>query len=412
MSESHEPDVSSLGSHDKSNEPDLPPTTEKSFPEAEKAVNLKETAGESYGVEAPAARVYPTSYNTETLPSDSSGNESEGVSLETIYSRRRAADNNAEGTPTPDFPKPIPLPSHPFMTRLFRPLINPGMILKLGCLGVLLWGLLLISVPLFQRSTRSMFKEGMQQGASITVDLKAPDGTIRKNIDVTADELTGKLSKTERLFLGKKSGILFGAWRRFGYLFLFTFIPWGLFAVPFFLQITEQTSDGDDKIGMWPDLSLLPMLARFSWFLLLSVTAGVPGYLLFGTVGMARFGFVISFLLIFPVFYLSTSGTDSFFCLLSRNVLRGMKLSSAAWRCWILISFLLTLVTFLFFFLLTGNGVFHIWGISHLVLLTLTCAFFLVLSVFTFFRCLGRLAWVMRDCLNAEDSRNSKDVSL
>lgn len=412
MSESHEPDVCSLDSHGKSDESDLPPVSEKSFPKKEETAGLKETAGGSYGVEAPTSRVYPTAYHAESLSDDSSGNESESVSLETIYSRRRAADENAEGATTLDFPKSIPLPSHPFMTRLFRPLINPGMILKLGCLGILLWGLLLISVPLFQRSTRSMFKEGLQQGVSIVVDLKAPDGTIRKNIDVTADELTGKLSRTEQFFLGKKSGILFGAWRRFGYLFLFTFVPWGLFAVPFLLQITEQTSDGDDKIVIWPELSLLSILSRFAWFLLLSVTAGVPGYLLFGTVGMARFGFMISFLLIFPVFYLSTSGTDSFFCLLSKNVLRGMKLSSAAWRDWILISFGLTSVTFLFFFLLTGNGVFHIWGIPHLVLLTLISAIFLMLSVFTYFRVLGRLAWVMRDRLNAEDHRMTKDVSL
>lgn len=405
-------DLESSSSCEELKEVPSPGDSPESLSETTQVPAPQNESGDYYGVEEPAPRVYPAGRAVEMDSEDPPASEQTDVSMETIYSRRKAAERQSEAGQKIEIPEPIPLPAHPFLTRLLRPLVNPGMLLKLGCLASVLWGLLLISVPLFQRSTRNMFKEGMQPGVSVVVDLKAPGGMIRKNVDVTADELTARLSSAERFFLGKKSGILFGAWRRFGYLFLFAFIPWGFCAIPFLLQIVEQTSDGDDKIAMWPDLSLLPMIGRFAWFLLLSATAGIPGYLLLGTVGLARLGFVISFLLVFPVFYLSTAGTDSFFCLLSKNVLRGIKLASAAWRNWFFISFVLTFSAFFLFFLVTGDGVFHLRSGVHLLLLTLVCALFLTLCAFLFFRILGRLAWVMRDRLQSEDAQATEDIAL
>ena len=274
------------------------------------------------------------------------------------------------------------------------------MFIKLGCLACLLWGLLQVTVPLFQQNARKGFRTGGESGVSVLADMKKGDRVNRE--EVTADTLTEKLSGAEKVILGRKGGIIFGAWRSYAYIFLFAFVPWIFCAIPFLLQTTEQTSDCDDKISEWPELSPIPMICRFGWFLLLVLTAGLPGYLIFGLIGLRHFGFLLTLFILFPVFYLSTADTNSFFCLLSQNILRGMKLAPKAWRNWYLLSFLLEAITLLIFFLTVGDGIFHLRKLAHAVTIVAVCSVLITFAVFLYFRLLGRLAWTLRDSLRTD----------
>lgn len=357
-----------------------------------------------YGVEAPTARVYPSGFST---PEETPKSNAEEVSLETIYMRRKEKEMGSERTGKTELAEPVPLPPHPFFTHLLRPLINPGMFIKLGCLACLLWGLLLITVPLFQRNARKGFRTGGESGVSVLADMKRGDRINRE--EVTADTLTEKLSGAEKMILGRKGGIISGAWRSYAYIFLFAFVPWIFCAIPFLLQTTEQTSNCDDKISEWPELSPIPMICRFGWFLLLVLTAGLPGYLIFGLIGLRHFGFLLTFFILFPVFYLSTADTDSFFCLLSQNILRGMKLVPKAWRNWYFLSFFLAVTTLLIFFLTVGDGIFHIRKLPHAVTIIAVCSVMITFAVFLYFRLLGRLAWTLRDRLRINAEKNAKE---
>ena len=396
-------------------ENDLTPEEETSLTPDDSSVSEHETSdldqkedsreSESYGVEAPSERVYPSGISKSSeIPSSNDGE----VSVEAIYSRRKEKDSLGGETAETEPVEPVPLPNRPFLTRLLRPLINPGMFIKLGCLAALLWGLFLITVPLFQRSSRRTFKEGGQPGVSFFADMKQGDRVVRK--EVTADQLTDKLSGAERVILGRQGEVVFGAWRSYAYFFLFAFVPWIFCAIPFLLQITEQTSDGDDKISDWPELSPIPMCCRFGWFCLLVLTAGIPGYFIFGLVGLGHFGFILTLFVLFPVFYLSTADTDSFFCLLSKNILRGVKIAPRAWRNWYFLSFVLAIVTLLIFFVLVGEGIFHLHGVLYMVILVAVCAVVVTFSVFLYFRLLGRLAWIVRDRLRKEEERSTEGV--
>ncbi len=361
---------------------------------------------ESYGVETPTERVYPSGLSKPEEVSPSNDGE---ISVEAIYSRRKEKDTTiGQGSTEIESVKPIPLPNRPFLTRLLRPLINPGMFIKLGCLVALLWGLFLITIPLFQRSARRTFKEGGQPGVSFFADMKKGDRVDRK--EVTADQLTDKLSRMEKVILGRKGEVVFGAWRSYSFFFLFAFVPWIFCALPFLLQITEQTSDGDDKISDWPELSPIPMFCRLGWFFLLVLTAGIPGYFIFGAIGLGHFGFMLTLFILFPVFYLSTADTDSFFCLLSKDILRGVKVAPGAWRNWYFLSFVLTVVTLLLFFVLVGEGIFYLRGVFHTVIVAAVCALMVTLGVFLYFRLLGRLAWILRDRLRDESEKSAEGI--
>ncbi|MGI5831015.1 MAG: hypothetical protein ACOX6D_00555 [Thermoguttaceae bacterium] len=363
--------------------------------------------GGLYEVETPTARVYPTRGGVPGNLGD------EPLSIEAIYSRRRAKDSDEEKERDEEWkseiPEKISLPRHPFVSGLCRPLINPGMFLKFGCLTVVLWGFFLVLFPIFHKSVHSRFKAGAQPGVSVEAVIKTNSGSDEK-IEVTADELTARLSRPEKFLLGNKGEIIYGAWQRFGYIFFFAFIPWFFFATPFLVQVTEQTSAGDDKINEWPNLGLMSMIGRFGSILFLALTAGIPGYFLFSPLGLARFGWVVSSLLFFPIFYLSTADTDSFFCLLSKNVLRGMRLAPKAWRNWFLISFgLVTVTSFLFICLLT-DGIFRGREITRLAAVTFLSALFVTYGVFFYFRILGRLAWILRERLQADSEEKSGEV--
>lgn len=383
--------------------PEESSTSEQETANSERNEDSQETAG--YGVEAPSVRVYPSG-----LPkSDETSSSNDGdISLETIYSRRKEKEKDSADQKDAEIKsvEPNPLPPHPFSTRLLRPLVNPGMFIKLGCLAALLWGLLLIVVPLFQRSAHGTFKEGGQPGVSVFADMKNGSRVERK--EVTSDQLTGKLSGAEKIILGRKGEIVFGAWRSYAYFFLFAFVPWFFCAIPFLLQITEQTSDCDDKISDWPELSPIPMICRFGWFLLLVLTAGLPGYLILGLIGMGHFGFVLTLFILFPIFYLSTADTDSFFCLLSKNILHGVKLAPKAWRNWYFLSLVLTVLSLLLFFISVGDGIFRIRGVAHTAIVVAFCAVLITFSIFLYFRLLGRLAWILRDRLRIEAEKNSE----
>ena len=150
------------------------------------------------------------------------------------------------------------------------------------------------------------------------------------------------------------------------------------------------------------------MICRFGWFLLLVLTAGLPGYLILGLIGMGHFGFVLTLFILFPIFYLSTADTDSFFCLLSKNILHGVKLAPKAWRNWYFLSFVLTVLSLLLFFISVGDGIFRIRGVAHTAIVVAFCAVLITFSVFLYFRLLGRLAWILRDRLRIEAEKNSE----
>ena len=352
--------------------PEESSTSEQETANSEQNKDSQETAG--YGVEAPSVRVYPSG-----LPkSDETSSSNDGdISLETIYGRRKEKDNTDQNDAEIKSVEPNPLPPHPFSTRLLRPLVNPGMFIKLGCLAALLWGLLSIVVPLFQRSAHGTFKEGGLSGA-------------------------------EKMILGRKGEIVFGAWRSYAYLFLFAFVPWFFCAIPFLLQITEQTSDCDDKISDWPELSPIPMICRFGWFLLLVLTAGLPGYLILGLIGMGHFGFVLTLFILFPIFYLSTADTDSFFCLLSKNILHGVKLAPKAWRNWYFLSLVLTVLSLLLFFISVGDGIFRIRGVAHTAIVVAFCAVLIPFSIFLYFRLLGGYCQYHQGRRNGDCSGNRR----
>ena len=358
----------------------------------------------SYGVDTPSERVYPVFSKTEEASLSNDGE----ISVEAIYSRRKEKDSTEQEDTEIKPVEPVPLPNRPFSNRLLRPLVNPGMFIKLGCLAALLWGLFLITIPLFQRSARRTFKEGGQPGVSFLADMKKGDRVDCK--EVTADQLTNKLSGTEKVILGRKGEVVFGAWRCYSFFFLFAFIPWIFCAIPFLLQITEQTSNCDDKISDWPELIPIPMFCRLGWFFLLVLTAGIPGYFVFELIGLGHLGFMLTLFILFPVFYLSTADTDSFFCLLSKNILRGVKVAPGAWRNWYSLSFVLSAVTLLLFFVLVGEGVFYLRGVFHMVIVAAVCAIMVTLSVFLYFRLLGRLAWILRDRLHMESEKSAEGI--
>lgn len=367
-----------------------------------KAAETSETEN-AYSVSEPEERVYPSGRYAEQGSDEDAG----GVTLESIYERRRKQNDEkeADGTERYDLE---PLPKHPFFTRVFRPLVNPGMLMKLGFLTCLLWGLFSIVFPIFQRVSSRAFHEETKPHVSVETEVKVNGRIVKKMM--TADSLTERLSSVEKFFLGAKGEIVFGAFRKYGYFFLFALIPWGIAAVPVLLQVTEQTSEGDDRIAEWPsDWASIETAARFCWFLLLVAAAGIPGYFLFAAAGLARLGFVLSFFLLFPVFYLSTADTDSLFCLLSKNTLRGIKLAPGAWRDWLILSLILGLAVWTAIFIPAGYGMFHIQGILRLIILAFISAFCTTWCAFLFFRFLGRMAWVMRDKLQKETEQKASE---
>ena len=74
------------------------------------------------------------------------------------------------------------------------------------------------------------------------------------------------------------------------------------------------------------------------------------------------------------------------------------------------LSFVLTVVTLLLFFVLVGEGIFYLRGVFHTVIVAAVCALMVTLGVFLYFRLLGRLAWILRARLRDESEKSAEGI--
>ena len=139
-------------------------------------------------------------------------------------------------------------------------------------------------------------------------------------------------------------------------------------------------------------------IIHFLWLTGLVFAAGIPGWILFGLFGMPELGFAVGTIVLVPIFFLSCMEKDSFFTLISPNVLRSISTLSRYWRRFYLLSITLYLIAIFGFCSILWNVV---WleeerKPSVAIAALLASILFSVLPV-VYLRYLGRLAWVIQE---------------
>ncbi|MDO5552461.1 MAG: hypothetical protein Q4G68_01750 [Planctomycetia bacterium] len=344
----------------------LPESEEGSPTQAERIAVAEESvrSADVYGIEEIAAPFFAkSSRRSSQEPAESEsvqdGSESEVLSLEEIYARKRKQTLQKQLAGEDEFGfelKRSELPRHPFMTRIFSPFVSPGFILRL----LLMTGMAL--VPFFLCTllfTRMLDQHFIENDWSLCAYLRC-------------------------------------LWEDRVILTCFCFL-WGVISIPFSLNVFSATSDGDDKIIDWPEYSFVGGMGQFLWMVLIIMCAGIPGACLGQLLGSAQIGFLGGVVFLTPVFFLSTMDADSPFVLVTGDVLASFTRVGRAWFNFYVISIVLFNLT-----LLIGVAALcavHKSGNTLGGVFTTSLIISLLLSIMPvlYLRFLGRLGWLIEE---------------
>lgn len=355
-----------------------------------------ESAGEVYGVSATPENFYASDVKnpgrTYDTPDEAYGTiagkrDLEGdLSVDTIYGRRMERDRT--GMFDPPKPKPYdepeieksPLPSRPFVKGVFRPFFAPAFLLRLLMLTIAATVPFYLGIWFFSRVADDLAEfQRTLPVEQYSVDSGASNRFAQWLSNPKAEKFLACLYE-DRLVL------------------FFVCLVWGVFAVPYFLQVFTATAAGDDRIDEWPDSSMMGGIIYFLWLTGLVFAAGIPGWIVFGLLGMSELGFAVGTIALTPIFFLSCMEKDSFFALISTNVLRSFSTLGGYWRRFYLLSITLYLIGVFGFCSILWNVVWLEEERKPSVALAalLASILFSVLPV-VYLRYLGRLAWVIQE---------------
>ena len=370
-----------------------------------------------YGVSAPTEKFYSrevkegrrTFEDPDEKYADTIGRaEYEGaLSVETLYDRRMnqdrqrmfADDPEPDGeTAEPRHPERPKLPSYPFSRGILRPFFCPSFVLRIAMLA---FAALVPFYPGIWHFSRHIadIKMASVHGA---VETENPQGT---------SEAEGPVSHWKRLLelptVNSFLGILFEdrLW------LFFVSLIWGVFAIPYLLQVFSVTAAGDDRIEEWPDGGLLNGIVQFFWTAVLVLVAGIPGWLLLRPFDWEEVGFITGTIFLTPVFFLSSMESGTPFTLVTKGVLKSVITVRRYWRRFFIISvlmFLLGAVTFggILWYVLEDVGTRQLRVIIATVLSALLFSFLPTI----YLRYLGRLAWIIQDA--DRDKKSSSEIEF
>jgi len=305
------------------------------------------------------------------------------VSIDTIYGRRAEQARTGVFAPKePEAAEPMleksNLPKYPYFTRILCPFFSPSFVLRLLMLSVAALVPFYVGIWYFSRNTEKLneFANSLMVGEAVQKD---EAGLVEYALTRPKMEKFLACLYEDRLFL------FFVSW------------VWGVFAVPYFLQVFTATAAGDDRISEWPEMSMGNGIAQFLWLMLLVFCAGIPGWLLMKPFQLSEAGFVAGTIFLTPIFFLASMEKDSYFTLMTRNVFRSLKKVWKYWRRFYLLS--------IFLFFIGGGGFCAIlwevvWDDQDLFnVVTAAIAASILFSILPvlYLRFLGRLAWVIQD---------------
>lgn len=395
--------------------PSVPPSTDAASPtpSAPPAPPVSESQSESasddvYGVSAPTPAFYASNVKNPSRSYEDPDEKYKGIagkkdlegdmSIDMIYGRRM----ERERTGMFDAPKPVPaaieepevekssLPKHPFVKGIFRPFFSPGFLLRLFMLTFAATVPFYLGIWFFSRVADDLAE------FERTLPVEQIDAQNESNVVIR----TLSAPKVEKFLacLYEDRLVLF-----------FVCLVWGVFAVPYFLQVFTATAAGDDRIAEWPELSMLGGVVQFLWLAGLVFAAGIPGWILFGLLGWPELGFAAGTILLTPIFFLSCMETDSLFTLITPNVLRSFSTVGRSWRRFYLVSAVLYLIGIFGFCSILWNVV---WleqerKPSVVIAAVLASILFSILPV-VYLRYLGRLAWIIQEDAATKSKKKPK----
>ncbi len=359
-----------------------------------------------YGVGAPVERFYSpeisrgrrTFEDPDEKYADPVGRaEYEGaLSVETLYERRKNQErqrmffddvSSDDETVEPRHPERPKLPSYPFFRGILRPFLSPSFVLRISMLAFAALVPFYPGIWHFSRHSDDM-AEVFAQSAS------------QANVPISHWEQLFQLPTINRFL-----GILFDD----RLLLFFVSLVWGVFAVPYLLQVFTVTAAGDDRIEEWPDGGLLNGIVQFIWMAALVMIAGIPGWLLLRPFDWEEVGFIAGTIFITPIFFLSSMESEHLFSLVTKGVLKSFLTTHRYWRRFYIVSILLFLLGVLAF----GSILWYVLeevGTRQLRVIIATVLSALLFSILPtlYLRYLGRLAWIIQDSANHDAKRGGK----
>ena len=371
------------------------------------AKKIPPPSGDVYGVGAPAERFYSpeisrgrrTFEDPDEKYADPVGRaEYEGaLSVETLYERRKNQERRkmlfdgvsaAEETVEPRHPERPKLPSYPFFGGILRPFLSPSFVLRIS---MLVFAALVPFYPgiwHFSRHSDEMAEVFAQSASQTEVPISHWEQLLQLP---TINSFLGILFE-DRLWL------------------FFVSLVWGVFAVPYLLQVFTVTAAGDDRIEEWPDGGLLNGIFQFVWMAALVLLAGIPGWLLLRPLDWEEVGFIAGTIFITPILFLSSMESEHLFSLVTRGVFKSLFTVHRYWRRFYIVSIILFLLGVLLF----GGILWYVLediGTRQLRVIIATILSALLFSVLPtlYLRYLGRLAWIIQDSVNRDAKEKGKD---
>lgn len=283
------------------------------------------------------------------------------------------------------------LPEHPFWTRLFLPFIDFRLIARLLIICVLIFfganiavalpGLyVIVSMPI--GLMLFVLAAGLLANTCHSLFLSTVSGNDRPEKDDWQDIYVG-------------GSIAFAFWLIV--LVVLAALP-GLFlsfviAPP---NAVSASAEHESVITMFDDAARSPVARILNTLFFSALLVG--NHLNAGTALLALSNFSLiagSFCLLFPLFFVSSMQTDSFFHIMTKETLASLLTDTILWLKFLAGSFLIVFVFQLLVFLVTLiTGVPEGFGPSFLLYFSIIAFGFCALL---YFRLLGRLAWVLQE---------------
>ncbi len=205
------------------------------------------------------------------------------------------------------------------------------------------------------------------------------------------------------------------------------FSLWGGIHTHYCMSIFGFSTDGSDQFDEWSDFVLLDSLGSALWMFCLTLVAAAPGLFIANLLpgkaiseGVTQTGDPIlqlnslviirdflfmqmSWIALFPVFFLSCMETGSFFTVLAKNTIQSLLRHTGLWIRLYLLSaslFLIPELAYAAFYAALRN-------VLGDVLLSVGCSVlffgFVCLATLIYFRLLGRFGWILEETARQEE---------
>lgn len=296
------------------------------------------------------------------------------------------------------------LPEHPFWNRIFQPFVDFRLIARL----------LIICVLIFFGANIAVAFPGLYVIVSMPIGLMlfvlaagllANTGHSLFLSTVSGNDMPQK-DDWQDIYVG--GSIAFFGW--LAVLVVVAALP-GFFLSFVFSPLSDVTAitENESVITMFDDAARTPVTRILKTLFLSAFLVG--NHLNAGTVLLALNDFVLiagSFCLLFPIFFVSSMQTDSFFHIITKETLSSLLTDTIVWLKFYACSFAIVFVFQLLIFIATLiTGVPEGFGPSFLLYFSIVVFVFCVLI---YFRLLGRLAWILqehaREAAELEEDKN------